>query len=74
MTILTSKIYDSIVQLAKDKKTNKEIMQVLDCTLSFVLYAKRKIRSNGIILPINKSKGRPKKPIHYCQTCGQIIK
>lgn len=58
--ILYSDMYDKIVELAQANKSNKEICTILDIHINFLLSAKRKIRSNGVILPLLHSEGRPK--------------
>lgn len=61
---LYSDMYDKIVDLSLENKTNKEICTILDIHINFLLSAKRKIRSNGVILPFIASQGRPKEDKH----------
>lgn len=72
--ILTSDIYDKIIFMSHELKTNKEIANELNINYQTLLKWKHKIRSHGHELPVVKSSGRPKIPKNYCPSCGQAIK
>ncbi len=62
----------SIVVLNNQCKTNIEICNELNLSAQKLQYWKRKARSKGIELLINKSKGRPKQ-IKLCPHCNGVL-
>lgn len=63
----------SILELANQGKTNKDISNILGISLPSLLQLKRYGRDNGFIFE-KVQIGRPRKHFDICSLCGQKIK